>query len=151
MNVIEAQSGEQAKPFFLSKVNQLFDDIKNWLADKQLHIEQEEVRLNEELTGVYMAPKLVISSSEETLADIKPYGADIIEAKGRIDIIGGGRTENIGYFINGGPRLAADKQLYQEIEADGWYWVANSSEPKAGAINQDLFLKLLKGVSHYEL
>jgi len=151
MNIIEAQSGEQAKQFFLSKVNKLFDDIKNWLADKQLHIEQQEVRLNEELTGVYMAPKLVISSSEETLADIKPYGADIIEAKGRIDIIGGGRTENIGYFINGGPRLAADKQLYQEIEADGWYWVANSSEPKAGAINQDLFLKLLKGVSHYEL
>lgn len=145
------QQGEQAKQFFLAKVNQLFGDIQNWLADKkELHVEQQQVRINEELTGVYIAPTLVISLSQEKLAEVKPYGAHIIEAKGRVDIIGGGRAENIGYFANGGPHLSADRQLYKEIEADGWYWVANTCEPKAGVINKDLFLKLFKGVSHYE-
>ncbi len=151
MNIIEEQSGEQAKQFFFSKVNQLFDDIKNWLADKeQLHIEQQEVRINEELTGVYMAPKLVISSPQETLADIKPYGAHIIEAKGRIDIEGLFGIENIGYFINGGPHLSADRQLYKEVEDEGWYWVANTREPQAGAMNKNLLLKLITSVSDYE-
>jgi len=43
----EHQQGEQTKPFFLANVNQLFDDIKNWLADKELHIEQRKVQINE--------------------------------------------------------------------------------------------------------
>ncbi|EDN69885.1 conserved hypothetical protein [Beggiatoa sp. PS] len=136
--------------FFLAQVNQLFGDIKTWLAESKLSIEEQEVQINEELTGIYKAPKLVISSSQEELAEIKPYGAHIIEAKGRIDVMGFIGTENLGYFVNGGPHLSADKRLYKEINTDGWYWVANIAEPKAGAINKSLFLKLITQVSDYE-
>jgi hypothetical protein len=150
MTVTEEQ-GEQTKQFFLANVNQLFDDIKNWLADKELHIEQRKVQINEESTGLYTAPTLVISTHRnEKLAEIKPYGACIIEAKGRIDVEGLFRIENIGYFVNGGPHLSADRQLYKEVDADGWYWVANTREPKAAAMNKELLLKLIKSVSHYE-
>jgi hypothetical protein len=147
----EQLDGEQAKQFFLAQVNQLFGDIKTWLADTKLSLKQQEVQINEELTGIYTAPKLVISSPQDKLADIQPYGAHIIEAKGRIDVMGFIGTENLGYFINGGPHLSANRQLYKEIQQDGWYWVANTAEPKAGAINKDLFFQLLKWVGDYEL
>ncbi|KHD04749.1 hypothetical protein PN36_19095 [Candidatus Thiomargarita nelsonii] len=74
----ELQLGEQSKQFFLANVNQLFDEIKNWLADKELHVEQRKVQINEESTGLYTAPTLVISAAQEKLAEIKPYGACIM-------------------------------------------------------------------------
>ena len=138
------QPGEQTKQFFLANVNQLFDNIKNWLADKELHIEQRTIQINEESTGTYNAPTIVISVAQEKLAEIKPVGACIIEAKGRIDIEGLFRIENIGYFVNGGPHLSANKQLYKEVDADGWYWVAICLPILIGSLHPELHKTLPK-------
>ncbi|MCK5524759.1 MAG: hypothetical protein KAI83_16665 [Thiomargarita sp.] len=70
-----------------------------------------------------MAPSsLVVKTAQEELAEINPIGACIIEAKGRIDVEGLFGIEHIGYFVNGGPLLSADRQLYEEIDDDGWYF-----------------------------
>jgi hypothetical protein len=149
--MIEHKDGEQTKQFFLTHVNQLFGKAKNWLAEEKWQVKSGETRINEEITGIYTAPTLLINAPNgEELAEIIPKGACIIEAKGRIDIEGFFGIEHIGYFINGGPLLSEARQLYKDVHEDGWYWVANTREPKAGVITKDLLLKLIKSVSDYE-
>jgi len=143
------EEGEQTKQFFLDKTNQLFDDCKSWLFEENLLVEQREIELAEELTGDYMVPSLVVkTAAQEELAEINPIGACIIEAKGRIDVEGLFGIEHIGYFVNGGPLLSADRQLYEEIDEDGWYWVENTRTGGASPMNKELLLKLIRSVSH---
>jgi len=148
--MIEHKDGEKTKQFFLTQVEQLFGEAKNWLSEEKMQVGQGETKINEEITGIYTAPTLLVSAPDgEELAEIIPIGACIIEALGRIDIEGLFGIEHIGYFINGGPLLSAERQLYKEIQEDGWYWIANTREPKAGIITKDLLLELIKSVSHY--
>ena len=149
--MIEHKDGEQTKRFFLTQIDQLFGEAKNWLSDEKLQVKLGNTKINEEITGVYTAPILLINAPDgEELAKVVPKGACIIEAKGRIDVKGLFGIEHIGYFINGGPLLSADRQLYKEIQDDGWYWVADTREAKAGALTKDLLFKLIKSVSDYE-
>jgi len=149
MTYEEPQDGEQLKQCYLAKVNQLFGDIKNWLKDTDLHIEQQETQIAEVLTGNYLAPTLSISTSQEKLAKIVPIGACIIEASGRVDVEGWFRIEHLSYLINGGPRLSAGRKMFEDVDSDGWYWVENKRNARAYAVNQSSFLKLFKQASHY--
>jgi len=81
MTYEEPQDGEQLKQRYLTRVNQLFGDIKNWLKDTDLQVEQQETQIAEVLTGNYLAPTLSISTNQENLAQIVPIGACIIEAE----------------------------------------------------------------------
>jgi hypothetical protein len=132
-------------------VNQLYSDITHWLKDqKELHIEQHSVEIGEDLTGFYTAPTLVISSPTEKLAEFKPEGACIIEAEGRIDVLGWLGVEYIIYMVNGGPILGG-AQMFKDIDADGWYWAENNLKNKAHLMNQENFFKLFTQATDYEL
>ncbi len=149
MNYEEPQDGEQLKQNYLTKVNQLFGDIKNWLKDTDLHIEQQETKIAETLTGDYLAPTLSITETQEHLAKIIPIGACIIEAEGRIDIQGWFGIEHIAYLINGGPRLSAGKKMFPNVDSDGWYWLENNLSGNAHLMNKSSFFKVFKQASHY--
>lgn len=112
--MIEHKDGEQTKQFFLTHINQLFGKAQNWLAAEKFQVKSGETKINEEITGIYTAPTLLVNAPDgEELAEIIPMGACIIEAKGRIDIEGFFGIEHLGYFINGGTLLRADRQLYK--------------------------------------
>ena len=151
MTITETQNGEQIKQRYLTRVNQLFDKIKFWLKVRQeLQIKQGEVEIGEDITGFYMAPTLIISSPEEQLAEFKPEGACIMDAEGRIDVLGWLGIEYVIYMVNGGPFLGG-KRVFKDIEADGWYWVENNLKNKAHFMNQANFVKLFKQAAYYEL
>ncbi|RKZ41433.1 MAG: hypothetical protein DRQ49_05110 [Gammaproteobacteria bacterium] len=151
MTAIESQDGEWVKQRYLTRVNQLYSDIRNWLKDqKELHLEQHAVEIGEDLTGFYTAPTLVVSSSTEKLAEFKPEGACIIEAEGRIDVLGWLGVEYIIYMVNGGPILGG-QQMFKDIDANGWYWAENNLKNKAHFMNQENFFKLFTQATDYEL
>ncbi len=146
MTYEEPQDGEQLKQGYLAKVNQLFGDIKNWLKDTDLHVEQQQTQLAEVLTGDYLAPVLSITQNQEKLADIVPIGACIIEAEGRVDVEGLG-IEHIAYLVNGGPRLSAGRKMFPDVDADGWYWINLSG--KAHFMNQGSFFNVFTQATGY--
>ena len=57
----EYQQAEQKKQVYLTRVNQLFGHIKNWLKD-EARIEQQEIEVTEKFTGTYTVPSLSIST-----------------------------------------------------------------------------------------
>ena len=147
----ENEDGELVKQRYLTRVNQLYNNITHWLKERQeLRIEQHSVEIGEELIGFYTAPTLVISSPTEKLVEFKPEGACIIEAEGRIDVLGWLGIEYIIYMVNGGPILGG-QQMFKDIEVDGWYWTENNLKNKAHLMNQENFQKLFKQATDYEL
>ena len=110
--------GDQLKELYLVRVNHLFDEVNTWLQNEPLQIEPHEIEIGEELTGDYLVPVLTISSvtPPEKLADLKPAGACIIAAEGRIDVEGWLTTEYVAYLIDGGPHLCGGHQLYEAVK-----------------------------------
>ena len=142
--------GEAVKQKYLARIQELFANIKTWLADyPELQIEQSEVEIGEELTDYYLAPVLVIKTPTEQLAKIEPQGACIIDAEGRIDVYGLFGIEYIIYLVNGGPYLR-DEQMFKDVINDGWYWVENNLKNKAHPMNQETFLKMFKEATDYD-
>jgi hypothetical protein len=145
--------GDQLKELYLVRVNHLFDEVNTWLQNEPLQIEPHEIEIGEELTGDYLVPVLTISSvtPPEKLADLKPAGACIIAAEGRIDVEGWLTTEYVAYLIDGGPHLCGGHQLYEAVKKDGWYWIENNSSRRAHALNKNILLQLITRVSDYGL
>ncbi len=143
--------GEAVKQRYLARIQELFANIKTWLADyPELQIEQSEVEIGEELTDYYLAPVLVVKTPTEQLAKIEPQGACIIDAEGRIDMLGWLTKEYIIYLVNGGPHLRGE-QMFKEVTADGWYWLENNLKNRAHPMNKENFLKLFRQATDYEL
>jgi hypothetical protein len=59
-------------------------------------------------------------------------------------------TEYIIYLVNGGPYLI-EKQVFKDVDADGWYWVENNLKDKAHPMNKKNFFKLFTQASDYGL
>jgi len=159
----EASEYQQAKPqIYLSRVNQLFGDIKNWLKDEALQVEQQDIEIVEKLTGPYTVPSLSISTQTgQKLAEINPRGAYIILAEGLIDVDGGFGTEHITFMVDGGPYsyITTSKDstqlikepMFKNIDDNGWYWIEETADEKVHFINnKNALLDVITQVSHYE-
>jgi len=149
MTYEEPQDAEQLKQRYLTRVNQLFFDIKNWLKDTDLHVEQQETQIAEVLTGDYLAPTLSISTNQEKLAKMVPIGACIIEAEGRVDVEGWLGIEHIAFLVNGGPRLSAGRKMFPDVDTNGWYWLENNLSSKAHLMNQGAFFNVFTQATDY--
>ncbi|MEN8214924.1 MAG: hypothetical protein ABFS56_00805 [Pseudomonadota bacterium] len=150
---------EQEKQLFLERVNQLFSEIKTWFRD-DFKIEQQIIDVTESL-GTYRARALSINSLQgEKLADIRPIGARVIAADGRIDIKGWLDTENLYFFISAptttlrvsigslpAGTIVPRTQIYKGVEVNGWYWIDNQ---RAHLLNKELLFDLISHVSDYD-
>jgi hypothetical protein len=94
----EAVDWEKRKTWWVSKINGLYDEVKQWLgplvADGTLSIKEGTVEIYEESLGSYRAPSLDISVGSEVVKLI-PIGTIIIAALGRVDLIGDEGSINI--------------------------------------------------------
>ncbi|RKZ48565.1 MAG: hypothetical protein DRR16_11150 [Candidatus Parabeggiatoa sp. nov. 3] len=154
----EYQYAEQKKQVYLSRVNQLFGNIQNWLKD-EARVDQQEIEVTEKFTGTYTAPALSISTQTgEKLVDIKPRGVYIILAEGMIDVEGEFGRERITYMVDGGPdgckanpqnpaKILTEK-MFKEIDDDGWYWIEETLEDKVHFVNnKNALLEIITQVS----
>lgn len=93
---------------------------------------------------------MVITHQTEQLAELKPVGAYIMASEGRVDCLAWLDTEYIIYLVNGGPYLSG-KQVFKDVDDDGWYWVENNLKSKAHSMNKETFFKLFTLASDYGL
>jgi hypothetical protein len=159
--VSEYQQAEQKKQVYLTRVNQLFGDLKNWLKDETLQVKQQNIEIIEKFTGPYTVPSLSISTqSGQKLADINPRGAYVILAEGLIDVDGGFGTEHITFMVDGGPYSYIPKDntqlikepMFKNIDDNGWYWIEETTDEKVHFINnKNALLDVITKVSYYDL
>ncbi len=155
---------EPKKQTYLKRVNFLFTNVKQWLKDEPLLVEETTREINEtlmedDIRDIYTAPMLTIyTPKHEKVVDIKPIGASVIVAKGLIDIENlYGDREHITYMLQDQPlafRRVGDKlvekPMYNNVDTDNWYWLNESDRHNAQVINKSLLRKLITRVSDYE-
>ncbi|HAT49485.1 MAG: hypothetical protein HQL07_06050 [Nitrospirae bacterium] len=83
---------EGRKTVWLRKIEELFRDIKDWLAslcqDGLLTIEEDTDNLNERHIGPYLVPTLRITNRAGEEVRLSPVATQIIAGYGRIDMLG---------------------------------------------------------------
>jgi len=157
----EYQHAEQKKQVYLTRVNQLFGNIQDWLKDEPVAVKQQNLEIIEKFTGPYTVPSLSISTQAgQELADINPGGTYTLMAEGLLDVEGGFGKEHIMYIVEGGPYInkpATDDKdklirqpTYEDIDDDGWYWIEETLLDKAHFMNKNALLEIITQVSDYE-
>jgi len=147
---------------FLKRVDDLFNNINNWLKSSYLKSRREEIEVTEEASGKYKTNKLIIEDKNgKNIACAVPIGAWVIGAEGRVDLVGYLDRVIISYLREGGPSLITSvsvggeeesghrKRLYHGIEKEGWYWIEDRRRGKAHLLTKDIFLELLIRVADY--
>jgi hypothetical protein len=148
---------------FLGRVENLFSEIKQWVANTDLLVSSVEITIEEEDLGSYSSSKLLIRNIDgREIAQIVPIGTSILGANGRVDIKGLYDSEIIVDLNKGGPKMITTirdddgkeistrtKYYYRGIDEDGWYWVENKRD-KGHRLNAQLFFELLSEISDYE-
>lgn len=146
---------------YLAKLNALHREVVGWVRPLGIHTIGHDVQLREEAFGTYVAPGLALYLNSEPLADLKPMGAAIIGAAGRVDFIGPVDSATVVYLEKGGPRVtitetvgthsdsSSGPMLSLKIDRAGWYWIEDRGSKKAVPLTRDLFLTLLSGVSDH--
>jgi hypothetical protein len=159
MNVIIDQQKTEPQAY-ITRIQQFFEEIENWLKDEALYIEQQEIEITEKMIGTYTVPSLSISTQHKNkLADIIPAGANIIVGEGRIDVDGWFGTEYIVFMRKNstcmmknvvGQDKLFEYPIYKGIDGDNWYWIDDTRRRKVSVMNKELLLELITMVSDYE-
>lgn len=149
---------------YVNAVKRLFAEIKSWLKESPLIVREEETEINEERVGTYKVEMLSIQDQKNReIAKMRPIGAWIIAAKGRIDIEGPIDSEVLIYLENGAPVMrttinsdgtileTTSRSLFRGVEKPGWYWVEDKIRGRASLLDKNLLLELLSEVSDHEL
>jgi hypothetical protein len=169
----EAATGDQT-PFdpkkelkdWLSRLDLLFLQINDeFLADYiragTVSTKLERIELNEEFSGPYIAPKMIIRIGLEEIK-LLPIGTMLIGSKGRVDVVGRAGTSRL-VLVNKKVRSAnqlvsvtivdptnpipTKRPVPQHIE---WAWKIVSRPPTLSFIelNKESFLELMLEVSN---
>jgi hypothetical protein len=149
---------------YLRHLEDLYNQIREWLREVGLAWEEKSVAIHEERSGQYAVPRLLIRRPDgEQVAELNPIGADIIGAEGRVDLRGPLDSRPILYLLKGGPTFktaistsSGEKQeehvqpLFKGIDHEGWYTPEDRRPKSVQALERETFLDLLKQVADYE-
>ncbi|SRR5216683_1471118 len=150
---------------YLSRLASLYSDIKSWVKPVGIEPVEYEVRLLEEAFGAYMAPALKLYFHNRIIAEVKPIGAAIIGASGRVDFVGAVSSFAVVYLEklekgklrvaipwtagNDVPRTGQGPLLFVGVKEAGWYLIQDRAPQKALPLNKELCLNLLESVSDH--
>ncbi len=158
------QQAQQIVDNYLESVRDLFADIESWLQGTKLSVVREETDISEGRSGTYQGPYLRLNDEKgRQVAAVRPKGAWIIAAKGRVDVEGRWETQNIVYLESPGPQAVARfvengediettfTPIFRDVTEPGWYWIEDKTRGRAHQMDRELFLDLVRVVSDYEL
>jgi len=150
---------------WLSRLNTLFSQINEFLRDyisaESISTKLEDIELNEEFSGPYIAPKMIVRIGLEEVKLI-PIGTMLIGSKGRVDVVGRAGTSRlilVNKHVTSATQLVsvtvidprkstpAKRPVPQHIE---WAWKIVSRPPTLSFIelNKESFLELMLEVSN---
>ena len=154
-----AATSEQMRDEFLNRVDELYTQVRKWIAeyDPNAEFSDEDVMLNEEPVAPYQAKILVIKRPAYKPVRLIPRGRWIIGAEGRVDMKSDLGTETLVYVSEGGPTIKIDmitengkvieKSTIQPIGYDvarGWVFIQNRQIGMLPSLDADLFFLLLE-------
>jgi len=154
-----ATTREQMRDQYLSRVNNLYSQAREWIRgfDPNAQVEEENITLKEEPVEPYQAKILVIKRSKYKTVRLIPRGCWIIGAEGRVDMKSDLGTETLVYVSEGGPAIKIDEltengKVLKEREprpiandvAEGWVFVQNRQVGMLPSLDADLFHRLLE-------
>ncbi len=145
-------------------IDELYTRIEAWLVDTDLKAEREDFELNEARPGKYQTQTMIIKDPDQnTVARLKPVGAWIIGADGRVDIEGQAPPEVLLFWEKGAPEIKTPQngkngsktlrvsRLFRGADKPGWYWLDNVRLGTAKPLDdKQLFLDIIRTVSVYE-
>ncbi len=153
-------AGDAALEVYLQRVDQLYAQIAHWVAADGYRAVRDILTVREARHGRYQAPLLRIQSlAGEELARCEPYGASILGAWGRVDVLGWRSRRKLVYLTAGGPTLTMrlglggpagvpeGRAMLRDVATDGWYWLAPPPTAPARLLDDALFRQLLRDVS----
>ena len=147
---------------FLARIQDLFTEIEKWATAKNLLVNRNNIKLNEEAYGMYEVEAIqLVTSTNQKIAEFQPVGASIIGAKGRVDLVGTIDSVVLVDWDKGGPSFETTvtngaetqkhiKPLYRDVNESGWYWVESRKLSRAHKLDEQLFYDLLLAVSDYD-
>lgn len=150
------ESTMPTKEEYVKNLNDLYASIENWLKDSSIVFSQKDTALSESRLGDYIAPVLTLSDkkTKKTIAEIRPAGAQIIGARGRIDIVGAVDKQFLVYLTEvpeGKLRVTVtEKPFISSSTPSNWYWIDSMPLRRPHPITQSLFLDLITSVSDYD-
>lgn len=147
---LESEATRQKIHLYLERVEQLYTDIRTWLADENLNLKVVNTRVDilEQMAAYQVTGLSVRTQAGKVLADIKPAGALVIVAEGRVEVKGSLGTEHLLYMLK--PRPELGKPLYKGLNQDAWYWIQDSYRNRAHCLEKKRLLELITLVSDYE-
>lgn len=140
------------KEYWLNQLRQLFAHIEEYLkpysTKGQVRFEERTVHLNEEFIGSYSAPELLITIGSKTIR-LEPIGANVLLAKGRVDIEGPLARAQLLLIDNSSQFMVEQKHPYLP-------WKILTPPPSgrgfqpldAELVDRDNFLNLLQEVAN---
>ena len=149
---------------YLSRLAALYSDIKSWVRSVDIEPAEYEVRLLEEAFGAYMAPALKLYFHNRMIAEVRPMGAAIIGASGRVDFVGavasfvalylerlekGKLRVAIPGTVGNDSRTRQGPPLFVGAMEAGWYLIQDRAPQKALPLNKDVCLNVLESVSDH--
>jgi virulence-associated protein VapD len=152
---------------YAERLNALYNNIETWLDNTQYRFERGSIDLEQQNIGKYAAPTLSITNTliGERIAELKPDGALIIAAEGRVEIIGdidsiyllylvseSGIDVGISTKVGNEPETTERKpwNVFRGFQTEGWYFTEIPRLAMVKPINKDLFHAILAGVSYEE-
>ncbi|BAO80065.1 hypothetical protein SRAA_0211 [Serpentinimonas raichei] len=150
---------------FLARTQALLADCEEWSVGLGLRVTHGETAINEERHGPYRAPTLILDDSHgKRMAQIVPFGASILGAWGRVDVVSEySKQEKIVYLSAGGPVIGTRIQAVENgpveqsshtmlrgVEGEGWYWVSPFPLRRAYPLTREVFVDLLGAVSGHD-
>lgn len=137
---------------YLARVDQLYADIRRWFLgiDPGATFQNDgDVDLKEEDVGEYKAPIMVIQPSVGLPLRLTPWGCNVIDAEGRVEMRTPGAREALVY-IEENPILwvgtgdARREMKLREQTGTGWAWERDYLKHDIPQLDGDSFRQLMK-------
>lgn len=145
---------------WLQELEGLYEQMEKHLQPYGIEIRRHLVPLEEEYLGAYQAHELTFDIGHDKIV-AKPIGAQLIGARGRVDLSGPRATLKIVLLEKGGPALkyrvterggtvkeSSHSMLRGDAGDAGWY-IATTPPPKSSVVqfNEDSFRDAIMEVS----
>jgi len=145
------QTPQEKQQLYLEKINQFFEQIKEWLPNSFETVRTENSPI-EDKTGEYQTPILFIvkkDKPDDAVADLLPEGISFLTDDALIEIHGAYDDEEMIYMQENNQRYTIKNggkcPMYQGFVQEGWYWITDLNQIRL--ITKDLFIDLLNRVS----
>jgi len=144
---------------FLEKLKELYAFVEVFCKEQGLNYRYEEIEIYEEYAGKYKTEEIYVYKNDSFLFKLKPIGAYIIAADGRVDLIGKFDERKLIFLakpyklvskveIDGVIVEERETLLYKGFKKEGWYIVLERGKIKP--LDKASFCKVLEEISEFE-